>query len=60
MCLMMLYPEKAFGHCRSGLMYDKMDKNQMEGLRSIGEIQSNEKSDFVRFLSDLIRVNTRY
>ena len=34
----------------------KADENQMEGLHPRGELTSKEKSDFIRYLSDLIRV----
>jgi hypothetical protein len=38
----------------------KADENQMEGPHLMGEIQSNEKSDFIRPLYDLIRGNCRF
>jgi len=46
---------KALNEYRAKLI--KADKHQMEKLHPMGEIQSNEKSDFIGSLSDLIRVN---
>jgi hypothetical protein len=38
----------------------KADKNKIEGLHLMGEIQSKEKFDLIRSSSDLIRVSYSY
>ena len=38
----------------------RAEENKMEGLYLMGEIQSKEKSDFIRPLPELIRDNCRF